>query len=157
MSMSCPPALRCLVFLWEQICANCIQVIQRNGINMENDQNIKDSTLIDDQNVSDFEVRKSDVKKGMFFHHHFHNLFHLYFKLTLFQSDDGSYCELCELFLPIPVTYHMRLIHPGCGKRAKGKGYNSVGTYCEGWAGNCGEGGKGASSWYLMCETCHEK
>lgn len=65
MSMSCPPALRCLVFLWEQICANCIQVIQRNGINLENDQNVKDSTLIDDQNVSDFEVRKSDVKKGM--------------------------------------------------------------------------------------------
>lgn len=65
MSMSCPPALRCLVFLWEQICANCIQVIQRNGINLENEQNIKDSTLIDDQNVSDFEVRKSDGKKGM--------------------------------------------------------------------------------------------
>lgn len=73
------------------------------------------------------------------------------------HSDDGSYCELCELFLPIPVTYHMRLVHPGCGKRAKGKGYNSVGTYCEGWAGNCGEGGRGASSWYLMCESCHEK
>lgn len=51
----------------------------------------------------------------------------------------------------------MRLVHPGCGKRAKGKGYNSVGTYCEGWAGNCGEGGKGASSWYLMCENCRER
>lgn len=74
-----------------------------------------------------------------------------------FSLDDGSYCELCELFLPIPVTYHMRLVHPGCGRRAKGKGYNSVGTYCEGWAGNCGEGGKGASSWYLMCENCRDK
>lgn len=38
-----------------------------------------------------------------------------------------------------------------------GKGYNSVGIFCEGWAGNCGEGGKGASSWYLMCDTCREK
>lgn len=38
-----------------------------------------------------------------------------------------------------------------------GKGYNSIGTLCEGWAGNCGEGGKGASSWYLMCGTCREK
>lgn len=38
-----------------------------------------------------------------------------------------------------------------------GKGYNSVGTFCEGWAGNCGEGGKGASSWYLMCDRCREK
>lgn len=64
MSTSCPPALRCLVFLWEQISANCIQVIQRNGLNLENEQNIKDSTLIDDQNISDFEARKSDVKKG---------------------------------------------------------------------------------------------
>lgn len=64
MSMSCPPALRCLVFLWEQICANCIQVIQRTGTNMENDQNIKDSTLIDEQNVSDFGIRKNDVKTG---------------------------------------------------------------------------------------------
>lgn len=43
----------------------------------------------------------------------------------------------------------MRLVHPGCGERAKGKGYNSVGSYCEGWAGNCGEGGKGATNWYV--------
>lgn len=64
MSTSCPPALRCLVFLWEQINANCIQVIQRNGFNLENEQNIKDSTLIDDQNVSDFDARKGDIKKG---------------------------------------------------------------------------------------------
>lgn len=63
-SMSCPPALRCLVFLWEQICANCIQVIQRNGL-AENEQNIKDSMLNDEQNISDIEVRKSEIKKGM--------------------------------------------------------------------------------------------
>lgn len=73
------------------------------------------------------------------------------------STEDGAYCELCEIFLPIPVTYHMRMVHPGCGKKAKGKGYNSVGAYCEGWAGNCGEGGKGASSWYLMCDMCREK
>lgn len=51
----------------------------------------------------------------------------------------------------------MRIVHPGCEKPALGKGYNSVGTFCEGWAGNCGEGGKGASSWYLMCDSCREK
>lgn len=49
------------------------------------------------------------------------------------------------------------MVHPGCGKKSRSKGYNSVGTYCDGWAGNCGEGGKGASSWYLMCENCREK
>lgn len=73
------------------------------------------------------------------------------------KLDDGTWCELCEIYLPIPVTYHMRIVHPGCGKSSKGKGFNSVGTFCEGWAGNCGEGGKGASSWYLMCDTCREK
>lgn len=72
----------------------------------------------------------------------------------------------------------MRIVHPGCEKPAHGtsilnkqyvytnnssllfnigKGYNSVGIFCEGWAGNCGEGGKGASSWYLMCDICREK
>lgn len=86
----------------------------------------------------------------MFFHE-------IHILISHFLADDGSYCELCELFLPIPVTYHMRLVHPGCGKRAKGKGYNPVGTYCEGWKGNCGEGGCGSSSWYLMCESCHDK
>lgn len=51
----------------------------------------------------------------------------------------------------------MRIVHPGCGKSSNGKGYNSIGSYCEGWAGNCGEGGQGASSWYLMCDNCREK
>lgn len=27
----CPPALRCLLFLWEQLCSNCIQSIQTNA------------------------------------------------------------------------------------------------------------------------------
>lgn len=51
----------------------------------------------------------------------------------------------------------MRIVHPGCSKSSNGKGYNSIGIYCEGWAGNCGEGGQGASSWYLMCDNCREK
>lgn len=51
----------------------------------------------------------------------------------------------------------MRIVHPGCDQSSRGRGYNSGGTFCEGWAGNCGEGGKGASSWYLMCTMCREK
>jgi len=47
--------------------------------------------------------------------------------------------------------------HPGCGGLAGGKGYNSGGQYCGGWAGNCGDGGMGGSSWYLICEVCKEK
>eukprot|EP00094_Tigriopus_californicus_P010528 TCALIF_10156-PA protein Name:"Similar to MYCBP2 E3 ubiquitin-protein ligase MYCBP2 (Homo sapiens)" AED:0.02 eAED:0.04 QI:14/0.77/0.5/1/0.88/0.8/10/0/4914 len=56
-----------------------------------------------------------------------------------------------------PVTYHMRTSHPGCGNPAGGKGYNSGGNYCGGWAGNCGDGGVGGSSWYLICEKCREE
>lgn len=66
-------------------------------------------------------------------------------------------CDLCHGVFPHPVTYHMRQTHPGCGKHAGGQGYNSSGHYCGGWAGNCGDGGVGGSSWYLMCERCREK
>ena len=66
-------------------------------------------------------------------------------------------CDLCHGVFPHPVTYHMRQNHPGCGKHAGGQGYNSSGHYCGGWAGNCGDGGVGGSSWYLMCERCREK
>lgn len=79
------------------------------------------------------------------------------YSLNKLIPDEGCWCELCDIFLQIPVTYHMRIVHPGCGKPSKGKGYNSIGVYCEGWAGNCGEGGQGASSWYLMCDKCREK
>ena len=66
-------------------------------------------------------------------------------------------CELCEQSFPDPVTYHMKDVHPGCGKHASGWGYNSRGTFCSGWAGNCGDGGRGGSTWYLMCKDCHTK
>lgn len=66
-------------------------------------------------------------------------------------------CELCGNMYPHPVTHHMRQAHPGCGGHAGGKGYNSGGNFCVGWAGNCGDGGVGGSSWYLVCDTCREK
>lgn len=60
------------------------------------------------------------------------------------QSTDGeTACELCGDSYPHPVTYHMRVVHPGCGNHAGGKGYNSSGNFCVGWAGNCGDGGVG--------------
>ena len=63
-------------------------------------------------------------------------------------------CEMCGHYFQHPVTYHMRSAHPGCGGHAGSKGYNSGGHYCGGWAGNCGDGGVGGSSWYLICEKC---
>ena len=69
----------------------------------------------------------------------------------------STICELCDGTFPDPVTYHMKDVHPGCGKHASGWGYNSRGTFCSGWAGNCGDGGRGGSTWYLMCKDCHAK
>ena len=63
-------------------------------------------------------------------------------------------CEMCGHFYPYPVTFHMKTDHPGCGGHAGGKGYNSGGHYCGGWAGNCGDGGSGMSTYYLICIRC---
>ncbi|XP_030378381.1 E3 ubiquitin-protein ligase highwire [Scaptodrosophila lebanonensis] len=139
-----PPALRCLVYLWEQICANCVQIVQSNTLERER---LLSPTARD--SCADAKESKETVGLGADKE--------LGKKSKRKKKDDGSWCEICEVFLPIPVTYHMRIAHPGCGKSAKGKGYNSVGIFCEGWAGNCGEGGKGASSWFLMCDACREK
>lgn len=68
--------------------------------------------------------------------------------------ENETLCELCGNCYPHPVTYHMRVAHPGCGAHAGGKGYNSGGNFCVGWAGNCGDGGIGGSSWYLVCDAC---
>ncbi|KAH0817635.1 hypothetical protein GEV33_005156 [Tenebrio molitor] len=75
----------------------------------------------------------------------------------LHASSSETLCELCGEMFPHPVTYHMHQSHPGCGQHAGGKGYNSGGNYCLGWAGNCGDGGIPNSSWYLLCEGCREK
>lgn len=49
------------------------------------------------------------------------------------------------------------LLFLGCGRYAGGQGYNSIGHFCGGWAGNCGDGGIGGSTWYLVCDRCREK
>lgn len=132
-----PPALRCLVFLWEKLCSKSVEMVQsldpdpeRETIPLRPPRNKNEHIMEDVAKAA--EVKRTQKK----------------------DADKSNYCELCDLLLPIPVTYHMRSVHPGCGKSSKGKGYNSVGTYCNGWAGNCGEGGKGATSWYLLCEQC---
>ena len=45
-------------------------------------------------------------------------------------------CEMCGHYFQHPVTYHMRVAHPGCGGHSGSKGYNSGGNYCAGTAKN---------------------
>jgi len=73
------------------------------------------------------------------------------------DKDCDVLCELCAEEFAHPVTYHMRQAHPGCGRPAGGQGYNSGGNFCGGWAGSCGDGGVGGSTWYLMCDACRAK
>lgn len=63
MPVTCPPALRCLVFLWEQITSSCVQLAQTNNAD-ENEPQIKDIVLIDDNPLEEFEMRKHGYKKG---------------------------------------------------------------------------------------------
>ena len=73
------------------------------------------------------------------------------------DRDGEVLCELCGEEFAHPVTYHMRKAHPGCGRPAGGQGYNSGGNFCGGWAGSCGDGGVGGSTWYLMCDSCRAR
>uniref|UniRef100_A0A182N2D5 RCR-type E3 ubiquitin transferase n=1 Tax=Anopheles dirus TaxID=7168 RepID=A0A182N2D5_9DIPT len=164
-----PVALRCLVHLWDQLGSNFVQLVETNSNDKRNDDGhgAKESppvpgpgsgtgAAIPPSGGASLAASKSG--------------------LTLAASTgtvtgasttaatngaaaaDGSYCELCRTVLhSIPVTYHMRLAHPGCGRPAGGQGYNSNGVYCEGWAGDCGDGGHGVSSWYLLCEACRKR
>ncbi|XP_032082572.1 E3 ubiquitin-protein ligase MYCBP2 isoform X2 [Thamnophis elegans] len=85
------------------------------------------------------------------------NLFGEMAQLAGERPEKDTICELCGESHPYPVTYHMRQAHPGCGRYADGQGYNSIGHFCGGWAGNCGDGGVGGSTWYLVCDRCREK
>uniref|UniRef100_A0A4W4F0K0 E3 ubiquitin-protein ligase MYCBP2 n=1 Tax=Electrophorus electricus TaxID=8005 RepID=A0A4W4F0K0_ELEEL len=85
------------------------------------------------------------------------NLFGEMAQLAMGGPEKDTICELCGESHPYPVTYHMRQAHPGCGRYAGGQGYNSIGHFCGGWAGNCGDGGIGGSTWYLVCDRCREK
>uniref|UniRef100_A0A8C5P7M6 E3 ubiquitin-protein ligase MYCBP2 n=1 Tax=Leptobrachium leishanense TaxID=445787 RepID=A0A8C5P7M6_9ANUR len=85
------------------------------------------------------------------------NLFGEMAQIAAGGPEKDTICELCGESHPYPVTYHMRQAHPGCGRYAGGQGYNSIGHFCGGWAGNCGDGGIGGSTWYLVCDRCREK
>ncbi|EDO64470.1 AGAP011177-PA, partial [Anopheles gambiae str. PEST] len=148
-----PVALRCLVHLWDQLGSNFVQLVETNSNDKRNDDGKEcgpipgtgsgtGTVAIAPSSGAPLVASKSGLTLAA----------------TAGTAADGSYCELCRTILhSIPVTYHMRLAHPGCGRPAGGQGYNSNGVYCEGWAGDCGDGGHGVSSWYLLCEACRKR
>ncbi|XP_058807986.1 E3 ubiquitin-protein ligase MYCBP2-like [Phymastichus coffea] len=163
-----PPALKCLVFLWEELRQNVLHAIDQQTVlpspinqvptvkpskrivpdtpTKTPQSNVKENNLGDKRDKKISKERKEWKPTA---------------KIPVTSDGAGiereTTCELCGLMFPHPVTYHMKLMHPGCGWHAGGNGYNSSGNYCVGWAGNCGDGGGGGSSWYLLCDTCRDK
>ncbi|XP_031781072.1 E3 ubiquitin-protein ligase MYCBP2 isoform X6 [Nasonia vitripennis] len=166
-----PPALKSLVFLWEELSMNCLQAIDQQTVlpspmaqppviklskRSANDlsSKIPTSTPVKDSNGVVVEKRE---KRGAKDRKEWKPITKVPIVDGLGGIERETTCELCGLMFPPPVTYHMKLMHPGCGWHAGGNGYNSGGNYCVGWAGNCGDGGGGGSSWYLLCDTCRDK
>ncbi|XP_050301011.1 E3 ubiquitin-protein ligase MYCBP2 isoform X2 [Anthonomus grandis grandis] len=149
-----PPALKSLVYLWEELTATCLLNMseQEGSPSKDKAKRVEKIDPKEKNNCIEKESKKSKKKKVP-------PRNYLDIGLTSYvNSGTGeTLCELCGNNYPHPVTYHMHEEHPGCARHAGGKGYNSGGNYCLGWAGNCGDGGVPGSSWYLLCDQCREK
>ncbi|XP_064883646.1 E3 ubiquitin-protein ligase MYCBP2 isoform X5 [Oncorhynchus nerka] len=150
-----PLTLQHLVAFWEDISMATIKAATQNMIFPSPGSS---AILKKKENEKDTKKSKKEKKKrdqtevrprG--------NLFGEMAQLAIGGPEKDTICELCGESHPYPVTYHMRQAHPGCGRYAGGQGYNSIGHFCGGWAGNCGDGGIGGSTWYLVCDRCREK
>ena len=154
-----PQTLGQLVLLWEGIVLTCLDTILSQGTvnqwskdqfskqsqkSSKNNREKQGGVFGESQTINPFNTEKSkeDKNQGL---------------MQFGGICDNWLCDICGGYFEPPVTYHMKMVHPGCGSHAGGKGYNSSGQYCGGWAGNCGDGGGGGSSWYLICEKCREK
>ncbi|XP_074101339.1 MYC binding protein highwire isoform X2 [Cotesia typhae] len=174
-----PPALKSLVFLWEELSGNCIQAIEeqtmfpspishfqllktpkKSSVDKEKDKDRdRDNKEIKDDKMSSVNIpnakdkykkmtkKKKDLNKIM-------NKFG--FSAGENTGELETTCELCGQMFPHPITYHMKTMHPGCGWHSGGMGYNNVGNYCSGWAGNCGDSDFGGTCWYLICDECRD-
>ncbi|KAF7271207.1 hypothetical protein GWI33_015889 [Rhynchophorus ferrugineus] len=148
-----PPALKSLVYLWEELTSTCLQKINEQ-ISPTKDKLKKDKMDPKEKNIALEKDCKKNKKKKLPPRNYLEDIG---LSSYLHSSEGDTLCELCGDSFPHPVTYHMHQEHPGCGQHAGGKGYNSGGNYCLGWAGNCGDGGVHGSVWYLLCEQCREK
>ena len=153
-----PATLGQLVLLWEGVVLNCLDtIVEQSSVNSWNKERNKGAqsnkatnhgvnagaiwSCGNNKEQSDKVLAVNEVNRSA-------------------QNNVGGIyqmCDICGGYFEHPVTYHMKMCHPGCGGPACGKGYNSGGQYCGGWAGNCGDGGVGGSSWYLICEVCKDK
>eukprot|EP00062_Callorhinchus_milii_P006572 gi/632947251/ref/XP_007888958.1/ PREDICTED: E3 ubiquitin-protein ligase MYCBP2 isoform X6 [Callorhinchus milii] len=150
-----PLTLQHLVAFWEDISMATIKAATQNMIfpSPGSSAILKKKENEKDGKKSKKEKKKKDKAEAR----PRGNLFGEMAQLAMGGPEKDTICELCGESHQYPVTYHMRQVHPGCGRYAGGQGYNSIGHFCGGWAGNCGDGGVGGSTWYLVCDRCREK
>ncbi|XP_072434050.1 E3 ubiquitin-protein ligase MYCBP2 isoform X14 [Chiloscyllium punctatum] len=150
-----PLTLQHLVAFWEDISMATIKAATQNMIfpSPGSSAILKKKENEKDNKKSKKEKKKKDKAEAR----PRGNLFGEMAQLAMGGPEKDTICELCGESHQYPVTYHMRQVHPGCGRYAGGQGYNSIGHFCGGWAGNCGDGGVGGSTWYLVCDRCREK
>lgn len=153
-----PPTLQHLVYFWDELSSSTQRVIIQELVYPSPAIAVTKSKKPDKKDEKKDKEKRSKKKKDLKLcgrGEQFADA--LAMGILGMGRERESNCELCGGMFPHPVTYHMRHAHPGCGRHAGGKGYNSGGNFCDGWAGNCGEGGVGGSSWYLICDLCREK
>jgi RCR-type E3 ubiquitin transferase len=159
----CPPALKCLIFVWDELNKDFQGFVHKLTSEKENKETvILPKPVINANDVCELEFQKNRLKSKKLVEEGNTS------SGAIGGSDNTIWCELCDAdispgtqqqnpYQQNAFTQHLKVNHPGCGESSKGRGYNSNGVYCEGWAGQCGEEGVGATSWYLLCETCHDK
>ncbi|XP_063987126.1 E3 ubiquitin-protein ligase MYCBP2 isoform X2 [Diachasmimorpha longicaudata] len=150
-----PPALKSLVFLWEELSSNCLQAIEQQTVLPSPISQLIQTPKRNYEKTGKDEKSKEKEKK---FNRKKKDWGKVMGKCSPAEGagESESTCELCGLMFPHPVTYHMKTMHPGCGWHSGGMGYNNVGNYCSGWAGNCGDSDFGGTCWYLICDSCRD-
>ena len=151
-----PPTLGQLVLLWEGVVLSCLDTLVESSSSCSNTWN-KERNKGNQSNKSKNQGNNAQWKEKEPVWSTGNNKDQSEARIHPGLSGIYQMCEICGGYFEHPVTYHMRMSHPGCGGHAEGKGYNSGGQYCGGWAGNCGDGGVGGSSWYLICKACKDK
>ena len=155
--MSLPVTLKHLLTFWDELTTTTINIASQQVLLPSPAPITKTKSKVEKKEERPARESKGKKRREKYFRGGQGNLFGEAAGVQARMGDFDTICDLCLGVFPHPVTYHMRQMHPGCGKTAWGHGYNSSGVYRNGFVGNCGEGGTVGRDWYLMCERCREK
>ncbi|XP_041463237.1 E3 ubiquitin-protein ligase MYCBP2-like isoform X3 [Lytechinus variegatus] len=155
--LSLPITLKHLLTFWDELTSTTVNIASQQVLLPSPAPITKTKAKIEKKEERPVRENKGKKRREKYFRGGHGNLFGEAAGVQARMGDFDKICDLCLGVFPHPVTYHMRQMHPGCGKTALGHGYNSSGVYRNGFVGNCGEGGTVGRDWYLMCERCREK